>query len=230
MIGIIGAMDVETDMLKNEMALDQMLEMAGMSFYAGSLRNVEVVVVTCGIGKVNAAICAQILINKFNVKSIINTGVSGGLNENLKIGDLVISTDCMEHDFDVTVFGYELGVIPRQADSVYKADKQLVEMAYKAGKNYSEHTVYKGRIVSGDQFISSQEKKQFLIETFNAYTTEMESAAIAHTCYLNQRPFVIIRAISDQANGDAPENFDEFAKHAAVISNKIVLAMLAELS
>jgi len=217
-------------MLKNEMALDQMLEMAGMSFYAGSLRNVEVVVVTCGIGKVNAAICTQILINKFNVKSIINTGVSGGLNENLKIGDLVISTDCMEHDFDVTVFGYELGVIPRQADSVYKADKQLVEMAYKAGKNYSEHTVYKGRIVSGDQFISSQEKKQFLIDTFNAYTTEMESAAIAHTCYLNQRPFVIIRAISDQANGEAPENFDEFAKHAAVISNKIVLAMLAELS
>jgi adenosylhomocysteine nucleosidase len=230
MIGIIGAMDVETDMLKNEMALDKMLEMAGMSFYAGTLRNSEVVVVTCGIGKVNAAICTQILINKFNVKSIINTGVSGGLNENLKIGDLVISTDCMEHDFDVTVFGYELGVIPRQAESVYKADHQLVEMAYKAGKNYSDHSVYKGRIVSGDQFISSQEKKQFLIDTFDAYTTEMESAAIAHTCYLNQRPFVIIRAISDQANGEAPESFDEFAQHAAVISNKIVLAMLAELS
>jgi len=230
MIGIIGAMDVETDMLKNEMALDKMLEMAGMSFYAGSLRNVEVVVVTCGIGKVNAAICTQILINKFNVSSVINTGVSGGLNEKLKIGDLVIATDCIEHDFDVTIFGYELGTIPRQADSVYKADQYLSEMAYKAGKNFSDHEVHRGRIVSGDQFVSSVEKKQFLIDTFNAYTTEMESAAIAHTCYLNQCPFAIIRAISDQANGEAPENFDEFSQHAAIISNKIVLAMLAELS
>lgn len=231
MIGIIGAMDLETEMLKSEMKIDKILEMAGMSFYSGCLHDREVVVVTCGVGKVNAAICTQILINMFNAQTIINTGVSGAVDACLKIGDIVISTDCMEHDFDVTGFGYEMGVIPRQDSSVYTADETLINLAYEAGQDtVLDHKIYKGRIVSGDQFISSQEKKQMLLETFSAFTTEMEGASIAHTCYLNKRPFVIIRAISDQANGEAHVNFDEFAKQAAINSNQMVLKMLQKMA
>ena len=230
MIGIIGAMDLETEMLKREMGLANILEMAGMSFYSGNLKGKDVVVVTCGVGKVNSAICTQILINMFNVKSVINTGVSGAIESCLKIGDIVISTDCMEHDFDVTAFGYDMGIIPRQDCSVYTADENLVEIAYQAShETILEHEIYKGRIVSGDQFISSQDKKQMLLETFKAYTTEMEGASIAHTCFLNKRPFVIIRAISDQANGEAHVNFDEFAKDAAINSNHMVLRMLEKM-
>ncbi|MBS7526668.1 5'-methylthioadenosine/adenosylhomocysteine nucleosidase [Fusibacter paucivorans] len=231
MIGIIGAMDLETEKLKAEMAIDNVLEMAGMSFYAGKLKDVDVVVVTCGVGKVNAAVCTQVLINEFSVQSIINTGVSGALDERLRIGDIVISTDCMEHDFDVTVFGYELGIVPRQATSVYKADEKLIDVAYEAGMaSVKGQQILKGRVVSGDQFISSQEKKQMLVDVFHAATTEMEGAAIAHTCVLNHRPFVIIRAISDQANGEAHVNFDEFAKDAAINSNHMVLFMLERLA
>ncbi len=230
-IGIIGAMDIETEMLKKDMAVEKVVDMAGMKYYSGLLKGQSVVVVTCGIGKVNAAICTQILVNLFDVGAVINTGVSGAIYDELKIGDIVISTDCMEHDFDATVFGYDYGVIPRLETSVFKADEKLIDLAYSASQNIlKDQAIFKGRVVSGDQFISSAEKKVFLEETFGAYTTEMEGAAIAHTCSINKVPFVIIRAMSDQANGEADVNFDEFAEKAAVQSNHIVLNMIDKLS
>ncbi|GAB6109675.1 5'-methylthioadenosine/adenosylhomocysteine nucleosidase [Fusibacter bizertensis] len=225
--GIIGAMDLETKLLIEEMQNVTEFQIAGMHFYEGRLSNAEAVVVTSGVGKVNAAACAQILVTKFNVQALINTGVSGALHHDLEVGDIVISTDCMEHDVDVTVFGYKYGIIPRLESSVFIADNELVEKAYAAGVlEITDHKVLKGRIVSGDQFVSSIEKKSFLVENFEAFTTEMEGAAIAHVATINQIPFVIIRAMSDKADGSAHVSFDEFAVESAHHSSKMVINML----
>lgn len=230
-IGIIGAMDIETERLKNQMDVLGVREIAGMSYFSGTLEGQSVVVVTCGVGKVNAAACTQILLSEFKVDAIINTGVSGAIHSSLNVGDVVISTDCMEHDFDCTGFGYAYGVIPRMDNSVFQADEQLVQAAYEACATSDLNVNYvKGRIVSGDQFVSSAERKQFIEENFSAYTTEMEGAAIAHVCHLSKLPFVIIRAMSDKADGSAHVNFDEFALKAAENSNRIVTAMLKRLA
>ena len=225
--GIIGAMDLETKLLIETMQQAVETQIAGMVFYSGLLKGVDVVVVTSGVGKVNAAACAQILITHFDVDRLINTGVSGAIHHDLDVGDIVISTDCMEHDFDVTGFGYKYGVIPRMETSVFIADAKLIERALEASKKeVTDHKTMKGRIVSGDQFISSNERKEFILEHFDASTTEMEGAAIAHVAYLNNVPFVIIRAMSDKADGSAHVNFDEFAIIAAHHSSNIILNML----
>lgn len=229
-IGIIGAMDLETELLKNRMTDIEVKEYAGLFFFTGRLMDKEVVVVTCGIGKTNSALCTQILISDFKVSHVINTGVSGAIHDELNVGDLVISTDCMHHDFDCTGFGYDYGIIPRMSTSVFEADASLVEIAYKSSLEVvSTQKVMKGRIVSGDQFVSSMEKKTFIENTFNALTTEMESASIAHVCCLNKVPYVIIRGMSDKADGSAHVNFDEFAQEAADRSSQIVMAMMQAL-
>ncbi|MDN5352233.1 MAG: adenosylhomocysteine nucleosidase [Clostridiales bacterium] len=226
-IGIIGAMDIETEKLIEAMDSPAVHTVAGMSFYAGKLREKEVVVVTCGVGKVNAAACTQVLISEFKTTVVINTGVSGAIEQILNVGDIIISTDCMEHDMDCTGFGYGYGVIPRMESSVFEADPHLVDLAYEGGKEVVKgHQVLKGRIVSGDQFIASLERKRFIQENFSAHTTEMEGAAIAHVCHLNKIPFVIIRAISDKADGSAHVSFDDFAVEAAENSNRIVNSVL----
>ena len=225
--GIIGAMDLETKLLIEEMRDVTEVNIASMVFYSGTLKDKQAVVVTSGVGKVNAAACAQILITHFGVDHLINTGVSGAIHHELEVGDIVISTDCMEHDFDVTGFGYKYGVIPRMDNSVFVADETLVERAYRASQiEVKDHKTLKGRVVSGDQFVSSKERKDFILEHFDAFTTEMEGAAIAHVAYLNQVPFVIIRAMSDKADGSAHVSFDEFAIQAAHHSSHIVLNML----
>lgn len=226
-LGIIGAMDLETEILKSSMDVTGIREVAGMSYYSGTIDGKSVVVVTCGVGKVNAAACTQILISEFRVDAIVNTGVSGAIHNDLNVGDIVISTDCMEHDFDCTGFGYKPGIIPRLDNSVFVADSKLVDLAYDASLcAVTKYKIYKGRIVSGDQFVSSMERKQFIEENFEAHTTEMEGASIAHVCYLSKVPFVIIRAMSDKADGSAHVSFDDFAKEAAENSSQIVLNML----
>lgn len=225
--GIIGAMDLETKLLIEAMVQPIETTIAGMLFYSGLLNNVESVVVTSGVGKVNAAACAQILITHFNVDRLINTGVSGAIQDDLEVGDIVISTDCMEHDVDVTGFGYQYGVIPRMSTSTFIADETLIKRALDASKKeVTDHKTIKGRIVSGDQFISSNERKAFILKHFNASTTEMEGAAIAHVAHLNNIPFVIIRSMSDKADGSAHVNYDEFAVIAAHHSSNIILNML----
>lgn len=225
--GIIGAMDLETEHLIQAMSRSDSKVIAGMTFYEGCIHEVECVVVTSGVGKVNAAACAQILISEFNVNRLINTGISGALNDALDVGDIVISTDCMEHDVDVSAFGYPPGVIPRLSSSVFIADQGLIEKAYSSSvSSVLDQKTFKGRIVSGDQFVSSKEKKEFLVETFQAYTTEMEGAAIAHVAFLNEIPFVIIRSMSDKADGSAHITYDEFAIKAAKHSSEIVLKMI----
>lgn len=227
--GIIGAMEIETEHLTSLMAVHQAKIVAGITFHQGELNGKHVVVATSGIGKVNAAICAQIMISEFKVTHMINTGVSGAIFKDLNVGDMVISTDCIQHDVDCTTFGYAHGVIPRMEASIFQADEALVELAYRVSLEVNAgHKVYKGRIVSGDQFVASSERKAFLEDVFKAYTTEMEGASIAHVCQLNQVPFVIIRAMSDKADGSAHVNYDEFAKMAADNSSRIVLGMLAQ--
>ncbi|WIF94569.1 5'-methylthioadenosine/adenosylhomocysteine nucleosidase [Caminicella sporogenes] len=226
-IGIIGAMDEEIDILKQQMKIDEVVKIAGIDFYVGSLEKKEIVLVRCGIGKVNAAVCTQILISNFKVSHVINTGVAGAIHDDLNVGDIVISSDVIQHDFDATNFGYNLGQIPRLDTYIFKADKNLVDISYKASKSETaKHKTIIGRILSGDVFVASPEKKEFLWETFNGYCTEMEGAAIGHTCYLNNIPFVIIRAMSDKADGTAHINFNEFLHEAAENSSNIVKNIL----
>lgn len=227
--GIIGAMDYETELLKNHMLVEKTETIAGLEFATGILGGHHVVVVTCGIGKVNAALCTQIMITTFNVTQVINTGVAGAIADHLNVGDIVISTDLIQHDVDATGFGYELGEIPRLKPWVFKADARLINRAYVAATaEVKGHQIYKGRIVSGDQFISSMEAKTHLEAVFKPHAAEMEGAAIAQVCQLNAVPFVVIRAMSDKADGSAHVSFESFSREAALHSSQIVMHMIKQ--
>ena len=215
--GIIGAMDEEVALLKKEMNVTQVHHCAGMDFYEGDFEGRKAVVVRCGIGKVNAAMCTQILADRFKVDRVINTGVAGSLKSVINIGDIVLSVDALQHDMDATGFGYEPGVIPRMETSIFKADDQLVELAeHVCRQENPEIQVFKGRIVSGDQFVSDQDTKTRILRQFDGYCTEMEGAAIAHAAWKNRIPFVVIRAISDKADDSAQMDYPTFEAIAAV--------------
>lgn len=226
-IGIIGAMELEIEELKSNMNVENITEKAGMRFYAGTLNGASVVVVRSGVGKVNAALCVQILADLFAVSHIINTGVAGSLNAKLDIGDILISKDALHHDVDATIFGYALGEVPQLGIREFPADAQLVELAKSSCQKVNKglHAVI-GRVVSGDQFISDKETKNKLITSFAGDCTEMEGAAIAHGAYLNQIPFVIIRAVSDKADDSAQVEYPVFEKAAAKHSARLVEDMV----
>lgn len=226
-IGIIGAMDLEVEHLKSEMQISRIVDKAGMEFYTGTLKGVDVVIVRSGIGKVNAGLCAQILADVFQVTHIINTGVAGSLNAKLDIGDILISKDALYHDMDVRIFGYQLGEVPQMGCREFKADKAMIEAAVSSCKEVNPDIhVEVGRILSGDQFISDKTKKETLIADFQGDCTEMEGAAIAHSAYLNKIPFVIIRAISDKADDSAEMDYPTFEREAAKHSAKLVEHMI----
>ncbi|MCQ2492393.1 MAG: 5'-methylthioadenosine/adenosylhomocysteine nucleosidase [Lachnospiraceae bacterium] len=216
-IGIIGAMDEEVAQLIAAMEDVKKTTIAGMDFYDGILWDKKAVVVMSGIGKVNMAACTQILASVYGVDALINTGVAGGLYGLINIGDIVLSEDALQHDMDATGFGYELGVIPRMEQSIFKGDPVLIEKAKAACEKVNpEISVYVGRVVSGDQFISSDDVKKHLIDTFGGYCAEMEGASMAQVAYLNNIPFVVVRAISDKADHSAEMNYAEF-EHAAIV-------------
>ena len=226
MIGIIGAMEEEVSQLVNKMTNIEKTEIAGMIFNKGLINNKELVVVKSGIGKVNAAMCTQILATYFKVDTVINTGVAGSLRNEINIGDVVISVDALQHDMDATGFGYKPGVIPRMKTSIFEADKKLIDAAEAACKKaVPEIGVFRGRVVSGDQFITDKAVKERLIDLFDGFCTEMEGAAIAQAAYLNEIPFLIIRAISDKADDSATMDYGEFERKA--IDNSV--AMLCEM-
>lgn len=227
MIGIIGAMSIEVQLLIDRMTDVKEIKKARMVFYSGKLEGKDVAVVKCGVGKVNAAVCTQVLIDEFDTKAVINTGVAGGLLPELEAGDVVVSSELIEHDMDVTALGYRLGQIPDMDESVFRADKGLIDLAVKSSKEVlKDKKVLVGPIVSGDQFINSSEKVNFLKRAFNGYAVEMEGAAIAHCAYLNAVPFVIIRGISDKADEESNISFEEFTDMAAHNSSEIVCRML----
>ena len=216
-------MELEVEALKEQMDVKNIVEKASMKFYEGTLRGKDVVIVQCGIGKVNAGICVQILADLFQVDAVINTGVAGSLRAEINIGDIVVSTDACEHDMDVTALGYKQGIIPQMKESFFKADRQLVEAAIEVCREVNpDINVYEGRVLSGDQFISGEEIKNKLIDLFDGFCTEMEGAAIAHAAFLNEIPYVVIRAISDKADGSAHMDYPEFERAAAAHSAKLV--------
>lgn len=227
MLGIIGAMDEEVTKIKEQMEQVQVKTKASMDFYRGKIKGKEVVVVRSGIGKVNAGICAQILVDDYRVDGIINTGIAGSLRSEINIGDIVISTDAVQHDMDAVAFGYPLGQIPRMDTLAFQADEKLAELAEKScHKVIPELGVFRGRVASGDAFIAKKERKQMIEDEFHAYCCEMEGAAIAQAAHLNRIPFVIIRAISDKADDSAHMDYPAFEAMAIENSVHIILEMV----
>ncbi len=222
-VGIIGAMEVEVEVLKSKMENLKIENFAKIDFYIGKICGKNVVLARSGIGKVNATICTQILINKFDVDCVINTGVAGATGDIVTIYDVVVSTELLQHDFDTSAVGDKVGVVCGLDVETFVANEDLKLLALEGAKSVlSESKVYEGIIATGDQFISSFERKDFIKRTFNALCAEMEGGAIAHTCYLNEKPFVVIRAISDKADGTADVDYPTFVIKAAKDSSSIV--------
>lgn len=229
-IGIIGAMEVEVEILKGAMDVKQIVKKASMEFYEGSIDGKEIVVVRSGICKVNAGICVQILVDEFSVTHVINTGAAGSLDARINIGDIVLSTDACYHDVDATIFGYKKGEIPQLGVQAFTADASLREAAKTAiSKAAPDLGIFEGRVCSGDQFISSPDIKKAIIDEFGGMCCEMEGAGIAQGCYLNNVPFLIIRAISDKADGSAIMEYPEFEKKAAHDCAALVQEMIKAL-
>ena len=230
MIGIIGAMEEEVAHLKEAMQVEKTVERAAMTFVKGKLDGKDVVVVRSGIGKVNAGICAQILADLFEVDTLINTGVAGSLDAAIDIGDIVISTDAVQHDMDVSALGDPVGQIPRMDTFAFPADERLVQLAVQANEeaNPDIHT-FTGRVVSGDQFVSDGSVKERLVTQFQAKCTEMEGAAIAQAAYLNRISCVIIRAISDKADNSSTMDYPTFEKQAITHTVRLVRNLMGKI-
>jgi 5''-methylthioadenosine/S-adenosylhomocysteine nucleosidase len=235
-IGIIGAMEVEVQTIVAAMTASggsgraKKIESAKLTFYEGEIRGINAVVVKSGVGKVNAALCAQRLVLEFGVTHIINTGIAGAVAKGLRVFDIVVSTDAMYHDVDATVFGYKPAQIPQMDVYQFPADAALAAAAERAFNETSfakTQKLIKGRVASGDQFVSSGEVKNRIRDLCSPACVEMEGAAIAHACWLNAVPFVIIRSMSDMADDgeEASSAFNE--KTSAEESAAIVLKMFA---
>lgn len=216
-LGIIGAMSIEIEALKGQMKQMTEQKRAGMTFYEGMLENLPVVLVVCGVGKVNAAMCVQVLSDCFDVSHIVNTGVAGSLCAELDIGDFVISTKAMYHDFDCHSLNpdYPVGQVPGLAVHAFEADETLIELAYAAAQEVHSGHARKGIVASGDQFVCDKQKKEKIVADTCAICTEMEGAAISHAAWRNGIPFVVIRAISDKADDSAQMDYPTFETLAA---------------
>lgn len=223
-LGIIGAMDEEVETLLESMENKTSRTIAGSTFCEGTLQGLPAVVVRCGIGKVNAALCTQAMIDHFAVTHIVNTGIAGSLNAALDIGDIVVSRDAMYHDFDCVHFGYTMGQVPG-SEPTYPADDQLLAYAFSCAETVNPGHTHVGRVASGDQFISSADSKNRIISVTCALCTEMEGAAIAHAAVRNDVPFVILRAISDKADDSAQMDYPTFERQAAHRCAKIVMEL-----
>ena len=229
-VGLIGAMVEEIELIKDKLSNVSVRVYAGISFYEGTLHGVDVVLCKCGVGKVNAAVCTQLLVDRFAVSRVVFTGVAGALDPQLDIGDIVISTDCMQHDMDVTALGFPRGTIPYEDVSVFAADETLVALAGRVGEGLADGPrVLLGRVLSGDQFIADRELVTRLHSELGGACVEMEGAAVAQVCAMNGLPFVVIRSMSDKADGSADVNFLEFTKLASLRSSELVERLLAEL-
>ncbi len=229
-IGVIAAMEEEKRAILAFLSeAHPVLEKAGLLFEEGRFGRLSIIVVCAGIGKVNAAMCAQILIDAFSPDAVLNIGVAGALDPALRVGDVVVSTESLHHDMDCSALGDPVGVIPRMKNSVFKADPQLIALACAAGGRMGLN-VRKGRVVSGDQFIGSREKKEFLRSHFAGTCAEMEGCAVAHVCELNGVPHLILRSISDQADGGATMSYSEFMPMAAERAGSLFKGMLEQMT
>lgn len=214
-LGIIGAMTIEIETLKEKLENLTTTCRTGMEFYEGSLEGLSVVIVQCGVGKVNAAMCAQVLCDCFGVTHLVNTGIAGSLCADLDIGDLVVSRDAMYHDFDCVHFGYDFGKVPGMDVIAFPADDTMIGYAFAAAESVNPGHTKIGRVASGDKFVAEKGIKESIIANTQGLCTEMEGAAIAQTAYRNGVPFVILRAISDKADDSAEMDYPTFERIAA---------------
>lgn len=226
-IGIIGAMEEEVAKLKAEMTDAVTKQKAGMEFFCGKLCGVDVVVVRSGIGKVNAGICTQILVDDYGVDSVINTGIAGSLRNDIEIGDIVVSVDALQYDVHVEAFDYAPGQIPRMDTRAFPASERLIALAEAVCREVNpDISTHRGRVVSGDTFVSDHKVKKELRQLYDGSCAEMEGAAIAQAAYLNHVECVILRAISDKADDSAAVDYDTFEKEAIRNSVNLVKGML----
>lgn len=228
-LGLIGAMVEEVELIHKHLTQTRSVERAGITFTEGDLFGKTVIVCKSGYGKVNAAVTTQILIDSFQADAVIFTGVAGAIDPELDVGDIVISDDCLQHDVDVTALGYPRGIIPFLETSVFQADETLKGLAYEAGQKLFQGRVRLGRILSGDQFIADSAVVAKLKEELHGTCTEMEGAAVAQVCSMNKVPFVVIRSMSDKADGSAHVSFAEFTVQAAKNSYRIVEEIIKRL-
>lgn len=229
-IGLMGAMDEEIALLLQAMNGEEEIRHAGITFVTGTLHNSKVVVCRSGVGKVNAAATTQILVDRFYVDAVWFTGVAGALHPDLNIGDIVISSSCQQHDIDASPLGYAKGVIPYQELSDYPADPRFIALAQEAcALKCSDYNYIVGKVLSGDQFVADYNDVALLRETMDGACVEMEGAAVAQVCYMNQIPYVVLRSMSDKANGTADVNFAEFTVMASNHSYQIIYEMLERL-
>ena len=229
-IGIIGAMELEVEKLIDAMTEKEEVSFGKRLFYKGKLNGKNIVIARCGVGKVNAALTVQMMVDKFGITDIINTGVAGSLNEKIDIGDIVLATGAVYHDMEAVAFGYERGQVPQMDIFEFPTDLNLVDIAEKSClKVNPDIKVFKGRIASGDQFIADKETKNTIKKYFDPMCVEMEGAAMAHAAYVNGINCLIIRAISDKADDSAEMDYPTFEKEAAIHSAKMVMEMMNNL-
>lgn len=224
-IGLVGAMNEEINLYLSEMEVEEVHDHAEIRFFKGKLAGQQVVVSKSGVGKVNAALAIQILIDLFQVELIVFSGVAGALRSKLKVGDIVVSTNTQQYDVNFIAIGFPPGVIPSLKTSIFPADPRLVQLAKKAAQSVMGK-VFSGKILSGDSFVASRELVNFLLKTFGGLCVEAEGAAVGQVCFLNEIPFVVVRGISDRADRGAPKDFDKFVKIAGHRAQVLVLAML----
>ncbi|MCI6032348.1 5'-methylthioadenosine/adenosylhomocysteine nucleosidase [Fusobacterium varium] len=226
-IALIGAMDSEIELLKNSMKNVTEVKIGAITYYEGILEGKNIVLLKTGVGKVNAAIGADTVIREFEVESIIFTGVAGAIDNKLNIADIVISKDLVQHDVDLTAFGRPMGLIPGNNSIEFKADKNLIDIAYESAvKVLGKDKVKIGRIATGDQFIADKDRVKMIGEIFEASAVEMEGGAVAQVAQLYNVPFVVLRAVSDKADGSAKMTYEDFVVVAADNSANIVKEML----
>ena len=229
-LGIIGAMEIEVAILKGKLEGAKVTRVGPMEFFEGKLAGCDVVIVMCGVGKVHAAMCTQVLCSNFGVTHIVNTGVAGSLDAQLDICDVLVSTDAIQHDMDVHYLGYDIGKVPGLDTTVFTADEMLKNLAFEESERIRPGHTKLGRVATGDQFVNSKELKAKIIENTGAQCTEMEGAAIAQAAYVNGVPFVILRAISDKADDSADMDYPTFEKLAAANCAAVTEALAKRLA
>ena len=229
MIGILGAMPPEVESILANLENKTSHSLSGTVYYTGNLKGTEVVVARCGVGKVCAAVCAQTMILKFGATALINTGVAGALDSALSIGDIVVAEDLVQHDVDTSPLGDPVGYISELKAVSMPTAPNLRSLAEQTAKKLSLST-HLGRVASGDCFVASPEKKDYIKSTFSAMACEMEGGAMAQVCQMNGTPFLVLRAISDTADNRAEMDYPTFVNMAAAKMASLVIAMMAELS
>lgn len=226
MIGIIGAMDIEVESIKALLSDMETDNVSGVDFVRGNFGGKDVVVAKCGVGKVFSALCAEAMILKYAPSAIINVGVAGCLTPELKIGDIVIARDVVQHDMDTSPLGDPVGMLS-DINIIHIPTDEKVTQALKESVESSGLKYLLGTIASGDQFIASSEKKTFIKDNFGAISCEMEGGSIGHVCYVNKVPFAVLRAMSDGADDGATMDFPTFCKMAAENEVKVIKNFLS---